>query len=79
MKPMLKALASVLLKRRCDGPLSNFAFYFNLRRYTLGPVGGAGAAAAGKVRGRGLHSSTFRLNVSTFCGIRGVHGSPPVY
>ena len=29
--------------------------------------------------GRGLHSSTFRLNVSTFCGIRWVHDFPPVY
>ena len=29
--------------------------------------------------GRGLHSSTFRLNVSTFCGIRWVHNYPPVY
>jgi hypothetical protein len=29
--------------------------------------------------GRGLHSSTFWLNVSTFCGIRWVHDLPPVY
>jgi len=29
--------------------------------------------------GRGLHSSTFRLNVSIFCGIRWVHDFPPVY
>jgi len=29
--------------------------------------------------GRGLHSSTFRLNVSTFCWIRWVHDFPPVY
>ena len=29
--------------------------------------------------GRGLHSSTFRLNVSTFSGIRWVHDFPPVY
>ena len=31
------------------------------------------------VRGRGLHSSTTRLNVSTFCGMRWVHDCPPVY
>jgi hypothetical protein len=31
------------------------------------------------VVGRGLHSSTFRLNVSTFCFIRRVHDFPPVY
>jgi hypothetical protein len=29
--------------------------------------------------GRGLHSSTFRLNVSTFCWISWVHNFPPVY
>ena len=29
--------------------------------------------------GRGLHSPTFRLNVSTFCWIRWVHDFPPVY
>ena len=29
--------------------------------------------------GRGLHSSTFRLNISTFCGIRWVPDFPPVY
>jgi hypothetical protein len=28
---------------------------------------------------RGLHSSRFRLNVSTFCGIRWVYNFPPVY
>ena len=31
------------------------------------------------VNGRGLHSSTFRLNVSTFCWIRWVHDFPLVY
>jgi hypothetical protein len=30
------------------------------------------------VVGRGLHSSTFRLNLSTFCGIRWVHDFPLV-
>jgi hypothetical protein len=28
---------------------------------------------------RGLRSSTIRLNVSTFCGVRWVHDFPPVY
>ena len=31
-----------------------------------------------KIAGRGLHSSTFRLNVSTLCGIRRVHYFRPV-
>ena len=34
---------------------------------------------AKRLLGRGLHSSTFRLNVSTFCGIRWVHDFPPDY
>ena len=55
------------LKLLYDELLSNLAFRFNLRRYTMDP---AAAAAAG----RGLHSSTSRLNVSTFCGIRRVCG-----
>jgi len=34
MKPVLKALGTVLLKLGCDEALSHFAFKFNLRRYT---------------------------------------------
>jgi len=37
------------------------------------------AAIRRRAGGRGVHSSTFRLNVSTFCGIRRVHDFPPVY
>ena len=36
------------------------------------------AAASAGHRGRGLHSSTFRLNVNTFCGVQWVHDPPPV-
>jgi len=32
-----------------------------------------------EIRGRGLHSSTFRLNVSTIFGIRWVPDFPSVY
>jgi hypothetical protein len=32
-----------------------------------------------EAHGRRLHSSTFRLNISTFLGIRWVHDFPPVY
>ena len=32
-----------------------------------------------EVGGKGSHSSTFRLKVSTLCGIRCVHDFPPVY
>jgi hypothetical protein len=34
MKPVLKTPGPTLLKLIYDGPLSNFAFNFNLRRYT---------------------------------------------
>jgi len=33
----------------------------------------------GRAAGRGLNSSTFRINVSTFCEIRWAHGFPTVY
>jgi hypothetical protein len=46
---------------------ANPAQYDELMR----PEAGAG--------GRGLRSSTFRLNVSRFCGIRWLHDFPPVY
>ena len=36
MKPVLKAPGYVLLKLRYDGPLSNFGFNVNLRRYSKG-------------------------------------------
>jgi hypothetical protein len=36
-------------------------------------------ASGSQPPGRGLHSSTFRLNVSSLCGIRWVHDFPPVY
>jgi len=39
----------------------------------------AGEAHWCVVLGRGSHSSTFRLNVSTFCGIGWVHDFPLVY
>jgi len=36
IKPVLTLPGSILLKLRCDGPLSNFAFNFTLHRYTQG-------------------------------------------
>jgi len=35
MKPVLKAPGSMLLRLKYDGLLSNFAFKFNLRRYSV--------------------------------------------
>ena len=62
--------------------LSTSAFKFNLRRYTVGTdafcaaKGSAGQIvrydlASGRELGRGLHSSTFQLNLSAFYGIGG--------
>ena len=76
VKPTLKAPGTKRLKLKYDEPLSNFAFKFNVRRYAevgLGVglrVSGKAAAFMQKV-GRGLHWSTFRHNVSAFCGIDG--------
>ena len=36
IKPLLEAPGTILLKLRCDGPLSNVAFKLNLRRYIEG-------------------------------------------
>jgi len=38
IKPVLKAPGTILVKLRCDGPLSNVAFNFNLRRQTSAAV-----------------------------------------
>jgi len=39
IKLTLAAPGCVLLKLRCDGPASNFAFNFSLRRYIKEPFG----------------------------------------
>jgi hypothetical protein len=75
IKPTLTAPGIKLLKLKYDEPLSNFAFKFNLRRYLLA----VRTLFFNLVLGRGLHSSTFRLNVSTFCGISWAHDFTPVY
>jgi len=46
IKPVLKAPCSKRLKPKHDGPLSLFAFKFNLRRSTKGGSSAAAAAAA---------------------------------
>jgi len=83
----LKAPGPERLKLEYEEMLSNFGFKFNLRRYTVAlhepplVVGYFAGFIAATVlaMGRGLHLSTIRLNVSTFCGIRWVHHFPPVY
>jgi hypothetical protein len=42
IKPVLKPPGLMLLKLRCDGPLSKVAFNFNLRRYSVGAACYAG-------------------------------------
>ena len=67
IKPTWKAPGTERLKLNYDQLVSNFAFKFNVRRYNLG---GNNLG----IRGRDSHSSTSRLNVSTFCGKRCVCG-----
>jgi len=63
MKPKLKPPGSKRLKLNWDILLSNFAFKFNLRRCNPSPTA---ALASAFNLGRGLHSSTFQLNLSRF-------------
>ena len=58
IKPTLKPSGAKRLKLKYDGPLSNFAFKFNLRRCTT-----ARSTSTRCVSGRGLHSFTFQLNL----------------
>jgi hypothetical protein len=67
MKPKLKAPGPSLLTLKYDEPLSSYAFKFNLRRYHMFGAGGGGLEMPGDAMlGRGLHSSTFQLNLSRF-------------
>jgi hypothetical protein len=69
MEFVLKAPGTKRLKLECDKLLSSFAFKFNLRRYSKGTA----TAEEGRcVYTRALHSSKFRLDVSTFGGTRWV-------
>ena len=76
IKPKLKPPETTHLKLKCGMLLSTFAFKFNLRRYIKD-----GWQATREIRdrerrhgGRGLHSSTFRLNLSALYGIGGALG-----
>ena len=79
IKPTFKVPGIKLLQPKYGKPLSNFAFKFNLRRYSWG--GTAPAPRTGSWRpgvrwpcsrraratqGRDSHSSTFQLNLSRF-------------
>jgi hypothetical protein len=78
MQAMLKAPGTKRLKLQYDEPPSNFAFKFQLRRYTSAYVGSS-AAWQGitlvhfSARRKHLlwpHASNLRLDVSTLCGAR---------
>jgi hypothetical protein len=47
IKPVLKALGTVLLKLRCEEALSNFAFNLNFRRYNAAAALAAALSALG--------------------------------
>ena len=68
IKPNLKAPGSKRLKLKYDEPLSNFAFNFNLRRYIEAEDARilTDMSLMRRMYGRGLHPSTFQLNLSRF-------------
>jgi len=69
IKPTVKASGTKRLKLICDGPLSNFAFKFTLRRYTLdsGVLGDRNDDDYNSdIEGRCFHSLTSELNLRTF-------------
>ena len=78
MKPKLQPPGIERLKRKCDLLLSTSAFPFNLRRYTKAlsarwdlpsvrcRMGLQSGTVLGGVIGRGLHSSTYQLNLIRF-------------
>jgi hypothetical protein len=72
MKPKLKPPGTEHLKLRCDEALSNLAFNFNLRRYSMVRAyihyqnSATVELSSATVPGRGLHSSTSQLNLSRF-------------
>jgi len=53
-----------------DTPLMTPHSYDVASAIKMALYGGGHRCGGGVDRGRGLHSSTIRLNVSTFCGIR---------
>ena len=83
IKPTLKAPGSKRLKLEDEKMLSNFAFKFHLRRYTWDGLGATRLAfdkfgsmlaytkCEVQTSGRGLHSSTFQLNLSALYGTGG--------
>jgi len=67
-KPLCNGIGEEGIIAICEGLKSNKALeMLSLANNNIGDVG------------RGVHSSTFRLNVSSFCGIRWVPDFLPVY
>jgi hypothetical protein len=62
IKHTLKAPGSMHLKLGYGGPVSNFGFEFNLRRYS--ELSRLLEYRSMRREGRGLHSSTYQLNLS---------------
>ena len=57
IEPTLKAPGDMLLKLRYDGPVSKFAFKFNLRRHTKAGKAAADAALKSKLKRLGVVNS----------------------
>jgi len=63
IQPILIAPGTKRLNLKCDEPLSNFGFNFNLRRYTWARSSPTWRTAW-RGSGGGLHSFTLELNLS---------------
>jgi hypothetical protein len=64
MRPILKPPGTKHLKLNCEKMLSTFAFKFSLCRYKKEGAAESGGGGGRRVRGRGLHSFQFPLNLS---------------
>ena len=71
IKPKLKPPGTKRLKLNCDILLSTSAFKFNLRRYNMAMIETLRNGTLALAGTRGLHSSTFHLNLSALYGIGG--------
>jgi len=71
IKPTLKAPGTKRLTQKCDESLSNFAFNFNLRRYTSGnePVFAFKAQNVGDMTIKGITVTDFRISANVYIHI----------
>jgi len=72
IKPTVKAPGSKRLKLKCDEPLSNFAFKFNMRPYNLESAAHVFVPVRyrGFHRGRAVQAHSIKTRLESTCGFR---------